>query len=167
MFGRKFSWEKAADRQVTGWTSVGNGGIVWWLLRGRKTPIGDFSSRMWHETGIGPLRCKTISLLFQEVTVRSSTQKGGHITFSGKIQKTSMQGLENWNICSTKLRFLQKDMQVDKIRFPESSAIGIKPISKLRGSERLIRAAIDYALTKGHKAVSLLVQDISRNLQGG
>ena len=38
-------------------------------------------------------------------------------------------------------------MRVDKIRFPESSAIGIKPISK-QGSERLIRAAIDYALAK-------------------
>ena len=51
--------------------------------------------------------------------------------------------------------FLQKDMQVDKIRFPESSAIGIKPISK-QGSERLIRAAIDYALAKGLSRVTLV-----------
>ena len=51
--------------------------------------------------------------------------------------------------------FLQKDMQVDKIRFPESSAIGIKPISK-QGSERLIRAAIDYALAKGLRRVTLV-----------
>ena len=46
-------------------------------------------------------------------------------------------------------------MQVDKIRFPESSAIGIKPISK-QGSERLIRAAIDYALAKGLRRVTLV-----------
>jgi len=43
------------------------------------------------------------------------------------------------------LRFLQDDMQVKNIRFPESSSFGIKPVSR-EGSERLIRAAITYAL---------------------
>ncbi len=41
--------------------------------------------------------------------------------------------------------FLQKEMGVKKIRFPESSAIGIKPVS-VEGSERLIRKAIQYAI---------------------
>src|SRR6185369_2987860 len=39
------------------------------------------------------------------------------------------------------VEFLQKEMKVDKIRFPNTSSIGIKPVSK-EGSERLIRAAI-------------------------
>ncbi len=41
--------------------------------------------------------------------------------------------------------FLLKEMAVKKIRFPESSSIGIKPVSK-QGTERLIRAAIQYAI---------------------
>ena len=48
--------------------------------------------------------------------------------------------------------FLQNEMKTKNIRFPESSSIGIKPVS-LEGSERLIRAAIEYALK--HKKVSL------------
>lgn len=63
--------------------------------------------------------------------------------------------------------FLQKDMQVDKIRFPESSAIGIKPISK-QGSERLIRTAIDYALDKGLRRVTLVHKgNIQKFTEGG
>ena len=63
--------------------------------------------------------------------------------------------------------FLQKDMQVDKIRFTESSAIGIKPISK-QGSERLIRAAIDYALAKGLSRVTLVHKgNIQKFTEGG
>ena len=63
--------------------------------------------------------------------------------------------------------FLQEDMQVEKIRFPESSAIGIKPISK-QGSERLIRAAIDYALAKGLRRVTLVHKgNIQKFTEGG
>ena len=63
--------------------------------------------------------------------------------------------------------FLQEDMQVDKIRFPESSAVGIKPISK-QGSERLIRAAIDYALVKGLRRVTLVHKgNIQKFTEGG
>jgi isocitrate dehydrogenase len=42
-----------------------------------------------------------------------------------------------------------------KIRFPETSAIGIKPISR-QGSERLVRAAIKYALENGRKSITLV-----------
>lgn len=63
--------------------------------------------------------------------------------------------------------FLQEDMQVYKIRFPESSAIGIKSISK-QGSERLIRAAIDYALAKGLSRVTLVHKgNIQKFTEGG
>jgi isocitrate dehydrogenase len=51
--------------------------------------------------------------------------------------------------------FLQKEMGVKKIRFPESSGIGIKPISK-DGSYRLIRSAIEYAVAHKRKSVTLV-----------
>jgi isocitrate dehydrogenase len=53
------------------------------------------------------------------------------------------------------IAFLQGEMGVKKIRFPESSGIGIKPVSR-EGSERLIRAALDYALRHGRKSVTLV-----------
>jgi isocitrate dehydrogenase len=53
------------------------------------------------------------------------------------------------------MRFLQDEMAVDKIRFPETSALGIKPVSE-EGSKRLVRAAIDYAILKGRKSVTLV-----------
>lgn len=51
--------------------------------------------------------------------------------------------------------FLVKDMGVSKIRFPETSSIGIKPISE-EGSERLIRGAIEYAIKQKRKSVTLV-----------
>jgi len=51
--------------------------------------------------------------------------------------------------------FLQNEMGVKKIRFPETSGIGIKPISE-EGSKRLVRAAIRYALKEGRKSVTLV-----------
>jgi isocitrate dehydrogenase len=57
--------------------------------------------------------------------------------------------------CEKLKRFLIDEMGVDKIRFPETSSIGIKPISR-QGSERLIRAAIQYALQHKRKSVTLV-----------
>lgn len=51
--------------------------------------------------------------------------------------------------------FLQNELGVTKIRFPETSGIGIKPVSQ-EGTERLVRAAIKYALAKGSKNVTLV-----------
>jgi isocitrate dehydrogenase len=51
--------------------------------------------------------------------------------------------------------FLQNEMGVKKIRFPETSSIGIKPVSK-EGSERLIRAAMRYAVENGRRNVTLV-----------
>ncbi len=51
--------------------------------------------------------------------------------------------------------FLINEMGVDKIRFPESSSFGIKPVSK-EGSERLIRAAINYAIQRQLPSVTLV-----------
>ncbi|RIK57869.1 MAG: NADP-dependent isocitrate dehydrogenase [Chloroflexi bacterium] len=51
--------------------------------------------------------------------------------------------------------FLQNEMGVNKIRFPGSSAIGIKPVSE-EGTRRLVRAAIQYALDNNRKSVTLV-----------
>ncbi|WP_040952610.1 NADP-dependent isocitrate dehydrogenase [Gorillibacterium massiliense] len=53
------------------------------------------------------------------------------------------------------IEFLQKEMGVKKIRFPETSGIGIKPVSR-EGSERLVRAAVEYAIKHGRKSVTLV-----------
>ena len=51
--------------------------------------------------------------------------------------------------------FLQKDMGVKNIRFPNSSSIGIKPVSR-EGSERLIRAAFRYAIEHNRRNVTIV-----------
>ncbi|SEO23115.1 NADP-dependent isocitrate dehydrogenase [Paenibacillus sp. OV219] len=53
------------------------------------------------------------------------------------------------------ISFLQNEMGVNKIRFPETSGIGIKPVSA-EGSKRLARAAIEYALKHGRKTLTLV-----------
>lgn len=63
--------------------------------------------------------------------------------------------------------FLQKEMKVTKIRFPETSSIGVKPVSE-EGSTRLIRAALDYALANGRKSVTLVHKgNIMKFTEGG
>ncbi|MEI6807651.1 MAG: NADP-dependent isocitrate dehydrogenase [bacterium] len=53
------------------------------------------------------------------------------------------------------IKFLRKEMGVKKIRFPETSGIGIKPISS-EGSQRLIRAALRYAIENKRKTVTIV-----------
>src|SRR5699024_11676403 len=50
--------------------------------------------------------------------------------------------------------FSQDEMGVENIRFPETSGIGVKPISE-EGTKRLDRSSIDYAITEGRKSVTL------------
>src|SRR5690625_1425787 len=51
--------------------------------------------------------------------------------------------------------FLQDEMGVENIRFPETSGIGIKPVSE-EGTKRLVRAAIQYALDENRESVTLV-----------
>ena len=51
--------------------------------------------------------------------------------------------------------FLQQQMGVQKIRFPQSSGIGVKPVSR-EGSERLIRAALEFAIAHKRKSLTLV-----------
>jgi isocitrate dehydrogenase len=53
------------------------------------------------------------------------------------------------------ITFLENEMKVKKIRYPKTSGIGIKPISR-EGTERLVRAAIQYALIEKRKSVNMI-----------
>lgn len=63
--------------------------------------------------------------------------------------------------------FIHDEMGVSKVRFPETSGFGVKPVSQ-EGSERLIRAAIGYALAHGRKTVTLVHKgNIMKFTEGG
>ena len=65
------------------------------------------------------------------------------------------------------ISFLQNEMGVDKIRFPETSGIGIKPISK-EGTSRIVRAAIQYAIDEDKPSVTLVHKgNIMKFTEGG
>jgi isocitrate dehydrogenase len=65
------------------------------------------------------------------------------------------------------VEFLQREMGAQSIRFPESSAIGIKPVSE-EGSKRLIRSAIEYALAQKHESLTLVHKgNIMKYTEGG
>jgi isocitrate dehydrogenase len=63
--------------------------------------------------------------------------------------------------------FLQTEMGVRKIRFPETSSIGIKPVSR-EGTERLVRKAIEYAIANGRESVTFVHKgNIMKFTEGG
>jgi len=65
------------------------------------------------------------------------------------------------------IKFLQDEMGVKKIRFPATSSIGIKPVSK-EGTERLVRAAMRYAIDNDRKSVTLVHKgNIMKFTEGG
>ncbi|MDO5686413.1 MAG: NADP-dependent isocitrate dehydrogenase [Neisseria sp.] len=65
------------------------------------------------------------------------------------------------------IAFLQNEMGVKKIRFPETSGIGIKPVSK-DGTQRLVRAAINYAIDNDRDSVTLVHKgNIMKYTEGG
>lgn len=64
-------------------------------------------------------------------------------------------------------RFLHDEMGVTKVRFPETSSFGVKPVSK-EGTERLVRAACKYALEHGLPSVTLVHKgNIMKFTEGG
>ncbi|HFC6389101.1 TPA: NADP-dependent isocitrate dehydrogenase [Neisseria bacilliformis] len=69
--------------------------------------------------------------------------------------------------CKKVIDFLQNEMGVSKIRFPETSGIGIKPVSK-QGTQRLVRAAIRYAIDNDKPSVTLVHKgNIMKFTEGG
>ena len=57
--------------------------------------------------------------------------------------------------CKKVVKWLQESMDVTKIRFPETSGIGIKPVSE-EGTKRLVKAAINYAIEYDRKSVTFV-----------
>jgi len=65
------------------------------------------------------------------------------------------------------IKFLQEEMGVTKIRFPETSGIGVKPVSK-EGTERLVRKALQYAVDNNRKVVTIVHKgNIMKFTEGG
>jgi isocitrate dehydrogenase len=65
------------------------------------------------------------------------------------------------------IKFLQDEMGIKKIRFPDTSAIGIKPVSR-EGTERLVRKAIEYAIKHKRKSMTLVHKgNIQKFTEGG
>ncbi|WP_286924603.1 MULTISPECIES: NADP-dependent isocitrate dehydrogenase [Lysinibacillus] len=65
------------------------------------------------------------------------------------------------------INFLQTEFGVNKIRFPETSGIGVKPVSK-EGTERLVRSAIEYAINHKRPSVTLVHKgNIMKFTEGG
>ncbi|MBC1434405.1 NADP-dependent isocitrate dehydrogenase [Listeria rocourtiae] len=62
---------------------------------------------------------------------------------------------EGSNEAKKLIDFLRDEFGVNKIRFPETSGIGVKPVSK-EGTERLVRAAIEYAIKEKRKSLTLV-----------
>jgi len=65
------------------------------------------------------------------------------------------------------IKFLQEEMGVKKIRFPETSGIGVKPVSR-EGTERLVRKALQYAIDNDKPSVTLVHKgNIMKFTEGG
>jgi len=65
------------------------------------------------------------------------------------------------------INFLQTEFGVNQIRFPETSGIGVKPVSK-EGTERLVRSAIEYAIKHNRPSVTLVHKgNIMKFTEGG
>ncbi|ACB35034.1 isocitrate dehydrogenase, NADP-dependent [Leptothrix cholodnii SP-6] len=65
------------------------------------------------------------------------------------------------------IKFLQEEMGVKKIRFPDTSGIGIKPVS-IEGTERLMRKAIQYAIDNDRSSVTIVHKgNIMKYTEGG
>ncbi|VVM24897.1 Isocitrate dehydrogenase [NADP] (EC [uncultured Gammaproteobacteria bacterium] len=65
------------------------------------------------------------------------------------------------------INFLQNEMRTTKIRFPQTSGIGIKPVSQ-EGTQRLVRAAIQYAIDNDKDSVTLVHKgNIMKFTEGG
>ena len=65
------------------------------------------------------------------------------------------------------IAFLQNELDVNKIRFPETSGIGIKPVSR-QGTERLMRQAVQYAIDNDRRSVTIVHKgNIMKFTEGG
>ncbi|MHB9140254.1 MAG: NADP-dependent isocitrate dehydrogenase [Paludibacter sp.] len=93
-----------------------------------------------------------------------------HVTIFRENTEDIYAGIE-WNAGTPELekvlKFLKEEMGVAKIRFPETTSIGVKPVS-VEGTERLVRAAIEYAIMHKLPSVTLVHKgNIMKFTEGG
>ena len=93
-----------------------------------------------------------------------------HVTIFRENTEDIYAGIE-WNAGTPEvekvLKFLKNEMGVAKIRFPESTSIGVKPVS-VEGTERLVRSAIKYAIERKLPSVTLVHKgNIMKFTEGG
>lgn len=93
-----------------------------------------------------------------------------HVTIFRENTEDIYAGIE-WNAGTPEvekvLKFLKEEMGVAKIRFPETTSIGVKPVS-VEGTERLVRSAIDYAINNRLPSVTLVHKgNIMKFTEGG
>ena len=93
-----------------------------------------------------------------------------HVTIFRENTEDIYAGIE-WNAGTTEvekvLKFLKEEMGVAKIRFPETTSIGVKPVS-VEGTERLVRSAILYAIENKLPSVTLVHKgNIMKFTEGG
>lgn len=93
-----------------------------------------------------------------------------HVTIFRENTEDIYAGIE-WNAGTPEvekvLKFLKEEMGVAKIRFPETTSIGVKPVS-VEGTERLVRSAIEYAIMNKLPSVTLVHKgNIMKFTEGG
>lgn len=93
-----------------------------------------------------------------------------HVTIFRENTEDIYAGIE-WNAGTPEvdkvLKFLKEEMGVAKIRFPETTSIGVKPVS-VEGTERLVRSAIEYAIERKLPSVTLVHKgNIMKFTEGG
>lgn len=93
-----------------------------------------------------------------------------HVTIFRENTEDIYAGIE-WAAGTPELKkvlsFLKEEMGVDKIRFPETTSLGVKPVS-VQGTERLVRASINYALEHRLPSVTLVHKgNIMKFTEGG
>ncbi len=93
-----------------------------------------------------------------------------HVTIFRENTEDIYAGIE-WNAGTPEvekvLKFLKEEMEVAKIRFPETTSIGVKPVS-VEGTERLVRSAIEYAIMNKLPSVTLVHKgNIMKFTEGG
>jgi isocitrate dehydrogenase len=107
---------------------------------------------------------------FEGVTTPLLHPERVHVTIFRENTEDIYSGIE-WDAGTPELRkvlkFLKEEMNVVNIRFPETTAIGVKPVS-IEGTERLVRAAIRYALDHNLPSVTLVHKgNIMKYTEGG
>jgi isocitrate dehydrogenase len=102
--------------------------------------------------------CVRPIVYFSGVTTTSKVSSGVDMIVFRENTEDIYAGIE-WPAGSAEanklIAFLQDEMGVTQIRFPETSGIGIKPVSA-EGSKRLVRKAIQFAIANGRRSVTLV-----------